>query len=64
MALYVLSPEAHEDLRELRVHIAQDEPTGVRRVLNELREAMPRLAQLRELPVSAAVRDVTTTKHV
>jgi plasmid stabilization system protein ParE len=49
MARYVLSPRAHEDLRELRDYIAQDNPTAARRVLNELREAMRRLAQMPEL---------------
>lgn len=49
MARYVLSPQAHEDLRGLRDYIVQDNPAAARRVLNELREAMRRLAQMPEL---------------
>lgn len=36
MARYVLSPQAHEDLREPRDYIAQDNPTAARRVLNSI----------------------------
>ncbi len=49
MARYVLSPEAHDDLRELRDYIAQDNPTAARRLLSDLRDAMRRLAEMPEL---------------
>jgi toxin ParE1/3/4 len=49
MPRYVLSPQARDDLLELRDYIAQDNPAAARRVLNELREAMRRLAQMPEL---------------
>lgn len=45
MARYVLSPEAGDDLREIRDYIAQDDPAAARRVLTDLRTAMRRLVQ-------------------
>jgi plasmid stabilization system protein ParE len=49
MPRYVLSPQARDDLSELRDYIAQDDAAAARRVLNEVREAMRRLAQMPEL---------------
>jgi toxin ParE1/3/4 len=49
MPRYVLSPQARDDLSDLRDYIAQDDPAAARRVLNEVREAMRRLAQMPEL---------------
>lgn len=69
MARSVLSPQAHEDLRELRDYIARDDPAAARRVLHDLREAIRRLAQTPELghlqvaeqPVTCSVTYVRTS---
>lgn len=49
MSRYLLSPEAREDLRDIRDYIAADDPAAAERVLAELRTAMRRLAQLPEI---------------
>lgn len=46
MARFVLSPEARDDLREIRDYIARDSTDAALRVLAELRSAMTRLAEL------------------
>ena len=45
MSRYVLSREAAGDLREIHDHIAADDPAAARRVLEDLRTAMHRLAE-------------------
>ena len=49
MARFVLSPEARDDLREIRDYIARDSADAARRVLSELRAAMRRLAEMPEM---------------
>ena len=49
MARFVLSPEARDDLREIRGFIARDSANAARRVLSELRAAMSRLAEMPEM---------------
>ena len=49
MPRYVLSPQARDDLRDLRDYIARDNPAAARRVLAELRSAIRRLAQMPEI---------------
>jgi plasmid stabilization system protein ParE len=49
MARFVLSPEARDDLREIRDYIARDSAEAARRVLSELRAAMRRLAEMPEM---------------
>jgi antitoxin ParD1/3/4/toxin ParE1/3/4 len=44
-----LSPEARDDLQEIRDYIARDSTEAARRVLAELRTAMRRLAEMPEL---------------
>ncbi len=46
MSSFVLSPEAASDLREIHAYIAGDVPGAARRVLEDLRAAMRRLAEL------------------
>jgi toxin ParE1/3/4 len=53
-ARFVLSAPATSDLREIHDYIATDDPTAARRVLDDLRDAMHRLA---ELPGLGHVRD-------
>ena len=43
---YVLSPEAADDLRDIRDYIAQDNPAAARQLLADLRAAMRRLEQM------------------
>jgi plasmid stabilization system protein ParE len=45
-ARFVLSAPATSDLREIHDYIATDDPTAARRVLDDLRDAMRRLAEL------------------
>jgi plasmid stabilization system protein ParE len=54
VAPFVLSAPAASDLREIHAYIAADDPAAARRVLNGLRDAMHRLA---ELPGLGHVRD-------
>jgi plasmid stabilization system protein ParE len=54
VAPFVLSAPAASDLREIHTYIAADDPAAARRVLNDLRDAMHRLA---ELPGLGHVRD-------
>ena len=49
MARFVLSPEASDDLREIRDYIARDSTSAARRVLADLRVAMRRLAEMPEI---------------
>ena len=49
MARFVLSPEARDDLREIRDYIARDSSEAARRVLVELREAMRRLSEMPQM---------------
>lgn len=49
MARFVLSPEARDDLRDIRNYIARDSADAARRVLSELRAAMRRLAEMPEM---------------
>lgn len=46
MPSFVLSPEAALDLREIHDLVARDDPAAARRVLQDLRAAMHRLAEL------------------
>lgn len=46
VARYVLSPEALDDLRDIRRYIAQDDRAAAGRVLAELRGAMQQLAEM------------------
>lgn len=46
MSRYILSPEAREDLDEIADYIARDSPKAARRVMEELKAAMVRLAQM------------------
>lgn len=45
MLRFVLSSEATADLREVHDYIAADDPAAARRVLDDLRTAMHRLAE-------------------
>ena len=45
MPRYVLSQEATGDLREIHDYIAAEDPAAARRVLEDLRTAMHRLAE-------------------
>lgn len=54
MAHFVLSPEARDDLREIRDYIARDNVEAARRVLRELHTAMRHLA---EMPQMGHVRE-------
>lgn len=45
MPRFVLSREATADLREVHDYIAADDPAAARRVLDDLRTAMHRLAE-------------------
>lgn len=45
MPRYVLSQEATGDLHEIHDHVAADDPAAARRVLEDLRTAMHRLAE-------------------
>lgn len=49
MARFILSPEARDDLREIRDFIARDSGEAALRVLAELRTAMTRLAEMPEI---------------
>lgn len=49
MGRFVLSPEARDDLRDITDFIAKDSPAAARRVLDELRSAMRRLAEMPEM---------------
>jgi plasmid stabilization system protein ParE len=49
VARFVLSPEASDDLREIRDYIARDSTSAARRVLADLRVAMRRLAEMPEI---------------
>ena len=49
MAQFVLSPEARDDLREIRDYIARNSSEAARRVLVELRTAMRRLAEMPQM---------------
>jgi len=44
-----MSPEARDDVQEIRDYIARDSTEAARRVLAELRMAMRRLAEMPEL---------------
>lgn len=44
MRRLVLAPEARQDLREIRDHIAQDDPQAARRVVTRLRDLARMLA--------------------
>jgi plasmid stabilization system protein ParE len=54
VAPFVLSAPAASDLREIHTYIAADDPAAAGRVLEDLRDAMHRLA---ELPGLGHVRD-------
>jgi toxin ParE1/3/4 len=54
VASFVLSAPAASDLREIHAYIAADDPAAARRVLQDLRDAMHRLA---EFPGLGHVRD-------
>lgn len=49
MSRFVFSPEASDDLREIRDYIARDSPDAARRVLVDLRAAIRRLAEMPEI---------------
>jgi plasmid stabilization system protein ParE len=49
VAQFVLSPEARDDLREIRGYIARDSSEAAQRVLTELRTAMRRLAEMPQM---------------
>lgn len=49
MASFVLSAEARDDLREIQDYIARDSAEAARRVLEELRAAMRRLAEMPQI---------------
>ncbi|MEM7354154.1 MAG: type II toxin-antitoxin system RelE/ParE family toxin [Acidobacteriota bacterium] len=46
MSRFILSPEARDDLFEIADYIARDNPKAARRVVQEIRRAMERLAQM------------------
>ncbi|WP_052668762.1 type II toxin-antitoxin system RelE/ParE family toxin [Nitriliruptor alkaliphilus] len=54
MASLLLSAPAASDLREIHAYIAADDPAAARRILDDLRDAMHRLA---DLPGLGHVRD-------
>lgn len=62
MSRYLLSPEAREDLLEIRDYISKDNPEAARRVIVRLRDAAtkladtPRLGHVREDLADEALR--------
>jgi toxin ParE1/3/4 len=69
MPRLVLAPEARQDLREIRDHIAKDNPDAVRRVVTRLRglarilAGAPALGRARP-ELGAGVRSFPADRHV